>query len=289
MRRTTKYAIILTFLVGCGSPRSTDPGQAEGSSPFLVAPGDSSAVAMRMAAGTQPALASVFGFPIGERLLSTFVGATTTAEEARSAGTVAGYLVGSYDDFTFTSDGGEMVFAVLDSTVYQMAGRGTGHEGGEKSVAAAKSATGAPASDCGTGGCTSRPGAKQVIAAGTVGISSGGESGGCGGETGGETGGGPPGMCLQILDRSGQVVCWADRAKSPGWMRDPKLACPLELVGGYTLRIFRRGTGGNPCGPGASYPSPSGDTRPYLLTVAKKKIAPPGSLSTAIEIGGGSH
>jgi hypothetical protein len=85
------------------------------------------------------------------------------------------------------------------------------------------------------------------------------------------------------------VICWADRAKAPGWMRDPKLACPLELVGGYTLRIFRRGTGGSPCGPAASYPSSAGGARPYLLTVAKKKIAPTGSLSTALEVGGGSH
>lgn len=287
MKRTTTYTVILVFLVGCGVPRSSDLERAVESGPFLVAPGDTTAVAMRMAAGTQPAMASMFGFPIAGRLLATAAGSTTAAEEARSAGTIAGHLVGSYDDFTFTSDGGEMIFAVLDSTVYQMAGRGTGHEGGEAgAAAAAASPAGAKGSDCGKSGCTTRPGAKAGIAAGTVGsASSGGESGGCGGETGG----GPPGMCMQILDRSGQVVCWADRAKAPGWMRDPKLACPLELVGGYTLRIFRRGTGGSPCGPGASYPSPSGDARAYLLTVAKKKIAPTGPLSTAIEVGGGSH
>ena len=147
----------------------------------------------------------------------------------------------------------------------------------------------APA-DCGkagkTGGCSSRvlprTGASPTSASGGE---SGGESGGCGGESGG----GPPGMCMQVLDRSGQVICWADRAMAPGWMRDPKLACPLDLAGGYTLRIFRRGTGGNPCGPGAAYPAPNGAGRPYLLTVAKKKIPPVGSLSAALEIGGGSH
>jgi hypothetical protein len=286
MRRTTAYAVILAFLAGCGGGEASQELEP-GSGPYLHAPGDASAAAMRVASGVTAVRASMFGLPFVDRLLAGATGGTT--EEARSAGTIAGLLVGSIDDFTFTSDGGEMIFAVLDATVYQMAGRGKGHETGGETGGAPTALAAAPA-DCGkagkTGGCSSRvlprTGASPTSASGGE---SGGESGGCGGESGG----GPPGMCMQVLDRSGQVICWADRAMAPGWMRDPKLACPLDLAGGYTLRIFRRGTGGNPCGPGAAYPAPNGAGRPYLLTVAKKKIPPVGSLSAALEIGGGSH
>ena len=279
--------LLVVILAACSGSSSVEEGSAGGGlGPYLMAPGDSSAAAMRVASGVEPVQASMFGLPFVARLLTGATpGATGPAEEARSAGTIAGLLVGSVDDFTFTSDGGEMIFAVLDSTVYQMAGRGKGHEGGGEALRAATAA--APGGDCGksgsAGGCASRSAAK---ASGSLASAKEGESGGCGGE---ESGGGPPGMCMQVLDRSGQVVCWADRAMAPGWMRDPKLACPMELAGGYTLRIFRRGTGGNPCGPGASYPAPSGAGRAYLLTVAKKKIATAGSLSAALEFGGGSH
>jgi hypothetical protein len=281
MKRTTTFMAILMFLTGCSGGGSREVAAEQGDAAYLQGPGDTSTAAMRVASGAGPIQASMFVLPFVDRLLA---GATTgtagPAEEARSAGTIAGLLAGSVDDFTFTSDGGEMIFAVLDYAVYQKEGRGTGHEGGETPAAGVAAAQGG---DCTkSSGCSSKAAPR---AAGATAKGSGGEDGGCGGETGG----GPPGMCMQVLDRSGQVICWADRAKSPGWMRDPKLACPLELAGGYTLRIFRRGTGGNPCGPGAAYPEPAGAGRPYLLTVAKKKIPATGSLSAALEAGSGSH
>ncbi|HET8725439.1 MAG TPA: hypothetical protein VFM53_14675 [Anaeromyxobacteraceae bacterium] len=279
MRRNMAWAAaLLTMVVGCSGeqPRQEAPVQ---SGTWIQTPGDSMAAALRVGAGVESAQASVLGLPYLARIvLGAATAATTPAEEARSAGTIAGHLLNATDDYTFTSDGGEMIFAVLDSTVFQMAGRGKGHsEGGEAAIVAA-GGTGA-ASDCGKGGCPS----KRPALVGSMPTKE--TEGGCSGETGG----GPPGMCMQILDRSGQVVCWADRAMAPGWMRDPKLACPLELAGGYTLRIFKRGTGGNPCGPGANYLKPEAAGRPYLLTVAKKKISSPGSLSAALEAGSGSH
>jgi hypothetical protein len=282
MRRKTAWPAVLLIATACAGG---DPGESAQGGPgsWVQSPGDTMAPALRIAQGNAPAQASVLGLPYLARLtLGAVTAATATPEEARSAGTIAGHLVNAADDFTFTSDGGEMIFAVLDSTVFQMAGRGKGHgETGEASAVPGVAA--AVQDDCGKSGA--KGGCPSKLAAVVGPMPAKEAEGGCGGESGG----GPPGMCLQVLDRSGQVICWADRAMAPGWMRDPKLACPLELAGGYTLRIFKRGTGGNPCGPGASYVKPEGAGRPYLLTVAKKKLVAPGSLSAALEAGSGSH
>lgn len=281
MRRNMAWAAaLLTMVVGCSAEQAGQDAPVQAGT-WVQTPGDTMAPALRMGAGVESAQASVLGLPYLARIVLGAATASTTApEEARSAGTIAGHLLNATDDYTFTSDGGEMIFAVLDSTVFQMAGRGKGHaEGGEAALVAAGGA--GAEGDCAKGGCPS----KRAALVGPMPMPAKEEEGGCGGESGG----GPKGMCMQILDRSGQVVCWADRAMAPGWMRDPKLACPLEFAGGYTLRIFKRGTGGNPCGPGAAYVKPEAAGRPYLLTVAKKKISTPGSLSAALEAGSGSH
>lgn len=279
MRRKMAWATaLLTMVVGC-SGEQPETGTTTRPGSWVQSPGDTMAPALRIAEGVQTAQASVIGLPyLAHVVMGAVTASGTTPEEARSAGTIAGHLKNATDDYTFTSDGGEMIFAVLDSTVFQMAGRGKGHsEGGEAALAAG--AAPAAQGDCNKGGCPS----KRPALVGVMPTKE--EEGGCGGESGG----GPPGMCLQVLDRSGQVICWADRAMAPGWMRDPKMACPLELAGGYTLRVFKRGTGGNPCGPGAAYVKPEAAGRPYLLTVAKKKVSTPGSLSAALEAGSGSH
>ena len=283
MRRKLAWAMaLLTMVVGC-SGEQAEPGAPARPGSWIQSPGDTMAPALRIAEGIEPAQASVIGLPYLARMVTGAVTANgTSPEEARSAGTIAGHLRNATDDYTFTSDGGEMIFAVLDSTVFQMAGRGKGHSEGGEAAAVAGSGSAAQG-DCGKGGCPSK---RPALVGAVPGVLPEKEAeGGCGGESGG----GPPGMCLQVLDRSGQVICWADRAMAPGWMRDPKLACPLELAGGYTLRIFKRGTGGNPCGPGAAYVKPEAAGRPYLLTVAKKKVSTPGSLSAALEAGSGSH
>jgi hypothetical protein len=115
-----------------------------------------------------------------------------------------------------------------------------------------------------------------------------GSGGGCAGD-------GPGGFCLQLLDSIGQLVCWADRPVSPGWMRDPSLACPLPAsVGGpetYTLRVSLRGEGESPCSDTVNYPSPKNPDKrhPYLLHISIKNIAPTGSLMRALGISYGDR
>lgn len=104
--------------------------------------------------------------------------------------------------------------------------------------------------------------------------------------------GGPGGFCLQVLDASQNIICWADRPMRPGWQRDPRLACPLYPVNRagerYTLRVSLRGEGENPCGPGpggaGKYPDPGADEpeHPYLLDMSLRDIAPEGNIKPAI-------
>lgn len=110
------------------------------------------------------------------------------------------------------------------------------------------------------------------------------ESGG----TGCSGGHGPGGFCLQVLDDLGQLVCWADRPVSPGWMRDPNLACPIPSSYGrqmeYRLRVSLRGEGENPCSDTANYHAPKDPNKkhPYLLHISIKTIPPAGSLMRAL-------
>lgn len=147
-----------------------------------------------------------------------------------------------YQDFTFWSRGGEILFADVDADLYQFAGRRTeDHED---------------------------------------------DGGGGGGGTGCEDEGGPGGLCLQVLDRDGHLLCWADRPARPGWQRDPRLSCPIpESRGwrGYVLRVALRGEEGA-CGQTDVYPSvPEGGFQPYLLNVSLRRIASPGDLDRALD------
>ena len=113
------------------------------------------------------------------------------------------------------------------------------------------------------------------------------ESGG----TGCSGGHGPGGFCLQVLDDMGGLVCWADRPVSPGWMRDPSLACPLPFSNGrpvsYTLRVSLRGEGESPCSDTVNYHAPKDPVKkhPYLLHISIRTIPPPGRLMRALGTG----
>ena len=89
--------LLVVILAACGGSSSVDGGSVGGGlGPYHMAPGDSSAAAMRVASGVEPVQASMFGLPFVARLLTGATpGATGPAEEARSAGTIAGLLVGS--------------------------------------------------------------------------------------------------------------------------------------------------------------------------------------------------
>lgn len=63
-------------------------------------------------------------------------------------------------------------------------------------------------------------------------------------------------LCLQLLDESGAVLCFAERPSQPGWQRDPRLACPIggdpAVTANYALRVSYADTN---CGDG-TYPAP---------------------------------
>ena len=170
------------------------------------------------------------------------------------------------DQFDFASPGGEVLFADLDSDIFQVQGRRGGDHGDEHETSTAASSGGSSSHDDG---------------------SSHEEGDGCGGA------GGPGGLCLQVIDAAGTIICWADRPLRPGWQRDPALACPLPDYGSrrpeqYTLRVSLK-TGG--CGPGgsgghdhavagatASAPT-GGEATPYVLNWSLRGIAQDGRLA----------
>ena len=157
------------------------------------------------------------------------------------------------DSFTFSSRGNEILFADIDAEIFQMRGRRGGDHDDE--------------GDC--GGHT----ADALLGAADDGHDH-------------DDSGGPGGICLQVLDTSGTMLCWADRPARPGWQRDPALACPLPALGNrraeYTLRVTLKSGG---CGPGslgghdlATASVSTGNPTPYLLNWSLRRIATDGRL-----------
>lgn len=179
-------------------------------------------------------------------LAALLAAAPLTAQVVRESdvSSVAGVLAGPeaklYDDFAFTSNGAEILYATVDAAIYQM--RGSDHE--EHGVL---------------------PGAVQDD-----------HGGGCGE-------GGGVGTCLQLLDASDEVLCWATRPRSPGWQRDPRLVCLLPVILGrpaeYRLRVA---LSDDDCSD-LLYPLPESlEDVPYVLNVSLRRVARPGGLAQAI-------
>lgn len=168
--------------------------------------------------------------------------------------TLAGLLDSSLnpaDSYTFFSQGDEILFADLDAELFQVKGRrGGGCDDHETDVLA-------PTADDG--------------------------------HDDHDDSGGPGGLCLQVIDPYGAMICWADRPARPGWQRDPAIACPLPKVNGnatYTLIVSLK-VGG--CGPGAidgheaavAASSVASEITPYLLNWSLRRIALDGDLQSA--------
>lgn len=97
------------------------------------------------------------------------------------------------------------------------------------------------------------------------------EEGGCGG---------PGGFSLDILNADLDVVCTAEKPKSPGWEADPRMACLLSERGDYILRVRFATSGGH------EEPQGTPKVHPYLLNVSLRELAPDGpyvSLDEAIK------
>lgn len=159
------------------------------------------------------------------------------------------------DSFSFSSRGNEVLFADVDAEIYQVQGRrGGSHDDDE-------------------GGCGGHDTAAITASADD-------------GHDDHAASAGPGGLCLQVFDAAGTMICWADRPARPGWQRDPALACPLpsaQGVANYELRISVK-TGG--CGPGGHdghepvfTAAPSGGPNiPYMINWSLRRISSDGPL-----------
>jgi hypothetical protein len=140
--------------------------------------------------------------------------ALTSPARADDDNTIAGVLSANpgCNEYAFDSYGGQILFAEAGAELYQSRGRSSGggcdHDDGTVHV---------------EGGCSSDDGSTH-------------DDGGC---DCGDSTSGPSDLCLQVVDSSGEKICWAGRPIRPGWQRDPRLACPLEDQGEYVLRVFR--------------------------------------------------
>lgn len=200
-----------------------------------------------------------WGWAMRRALLLLCVGAlcvigTASAQVVREGGvkSIAGVVGGGVGlvEWTFQSEGGEVLFASLDAFIYEqrVPHEATVAEGG-----------GCPG-DAGTGGC-------------------GGETGGCSGEDG------PSRLCLQVLDSANNVLCHAKRPMPPpGWQRDPRMACqlppqPAGTQAAYRIRVVQVSMGmeeGIVCGQYHETGLLGGDPYPFLLNVSLRRLPPSG-------------
>ncbi len=195
-------------------------------------------------------------------LLACVVLAMALASPARAGddNTIAGVLSGNpgCNVYSFDSSGGQILFAEAAAEFYQSRGRSNGggcdHE--ESTLTETASVLEGSCTDEGSdGGCTD--GGSSVGCSGDDGSTH--DEGGC---SCGDSTAGPNDLCLQVVDFSGNKICWAGRPIRPGWQRDPRLACHLPQEGEYYLRVFRGQCGsttacGETVASGASGSSPT--------------------------------
>lgn len=188
----------------------------------------------------------------------------TDAQVVREADatSIAGLLSGSsdVDQFTFEGRANQILFATIDSSIYQNHGRNPGQSGGggcEEGASTTADTEGESCSFPDEGGSCSHD-------------SSGG---GCSGSEGG-----PLHIKLELLNSAGGRVCHAGRPNFPGWQRDPRMICALDYEDDYTLRIMVSGMGNE------GSPPDSTVAIPYLLNVSLRTIAPSGSLEAARQL-----
>ena len=157
------------------------------------------------------------------------------------------------DSFAFRSNGGEVLFADVDADIFQVKGRKGGSHDDE-------------------GDCGGHESSAVVPAAADHEDHDDADH--------------PGGLCLQVFDAAGTMLCWADRPARPGWQRDPAIACPLSETGRpaqYQLRVGLKGGG---CGPGGvgghdttalAMPTDAAVT-PYVLNWSLLRVADDGAL-----------
>ena len=86
-------------------------------------------------------------------------------------------------------------------------------------------------------------------------------------------------FCLQVIDSSQNVICEVSRpAPPPGWQIDPRMACVIpekSASATYSIRVSATSPEGA-CSPSALAP-PVASTRPFLLNVSLRRVAPSGT------------
>ncbi len=188
-------------------------------------------------------------------LAVTLFGTTASAQVVRESdvNSLAGMLDDYWnpaDSFTFSSRGGEILFADVDAEIFQVRGRRGGDHDDD--------------GDCG-------------------GHSDDDAAGAAADDDGHDDHGGPGGLCLQVFDTGGTMLCWADRPARPGWQRDPSIACPLPDGKGNSQYVLRVSIKSGGCGPGghghdASSVASEGIGIPYVLNWSLRRVASDGGL-----------
>ena len=193
-------------------------------------------------------------------LLTVPVDAQVVREE--DVASVAGLLRGLSDvsEFTFNARANQVLFATIDSSIYQNHGRNPSQSGGSGCEESGRAVDGTDGESCSypeEGGSCSHD-------------SSGG---GCSGSESG-----PLHIKLELINSAGGRVCHAGRPTYPGWQRDPRLICLLMAEDDYTLRVLVSGMGEETLTPDATVEIP------YLLNVSLRDVASSGSLEAARRI-----
>jgi len=186
------------------------------------------------------------------------------AQVVREEGVVsiAGVLwdTGETNDFYFATQGGEVLFASIDASIYQSAGRGESADSGGCEDSAVRE-----------DGLITGSGCPIESGSGTTHDT----SGGCSGE------GGSLHFKLELYNQAGDKICHAGRPINPGWQRDPRLFCviPSTLTPvSYTLRVMigGMGSGGHADAAVTTSEQPGPGVFPYLLNASLRTIVPGG-------------
>lgn len=187
-------------------------------------------------------------------------GQVTRESGTRSLAGVLHSDINPVDSFAFYSRGNEILFADIDSDIFQMHGRmGGDHEGDHEEGTSHSTESGEVAEGHTPGdGCS-------------------------------DDAGGPDSMCLQVTDGNTTVLCHAGRPMRPGWQRDPALVCPLPKTGANTIYVLTVKLGGG-CGqPADGFSAPSGRVDattegavPYVLNLSLRGVASDGHLEAEL-------
>lgn len=176
---------------------------------------------------------------------------------------VAGLLEGAGDVNSYWFEGreGQILYASIDSSIYQNHGRKPSHDSGD---------------DCGDESTEDQTVGESCDIDSEGGSCSHDDSGGgCSGSDAGSLH-----IKLELINSEGAKVCHAGRPNYPGWQRDPRLICVIDVEDTYTLKVLVGGMGEASVDVEGA-PTSEQVQIPYLLNVSLRDVVNGGSLEDA--------